>query len=153
MVAFFYSCKKNGVTSFTDEYIHYDINGVPCNFDMPADSVFADSVKEASSFLDNKSVYGRRLAPNTTDITRITYDKTNAAITAGSQATLLFLYTPQTSFFPQAVNTAAPIIINFTEAGAVNQYIAGNFSATFTAPSPANTVYNVSCKFRFRRRI
>jgi hypothetical protein len=148
----FTTCKKNNTASSSDEYIHYIINGVPYNFDMPVDSVFADSLAETASFTTGKNIIGKKSGITTTDFTRITYNKNNTSLTPGSQATIVSFYTPQTGLYPQFATTVSPVLMNFTEVGAVNEYIAGNFSAVFTA-SPSISVYTITCNFRVRRRI
>lgn len=150
----FSSCKKSRKSpADTSEYIHYVINGTAYNFDMPVDSVFADSVVEASTFTSGKNVYGKRNSINTADFVRVIYNIPNTQITVGSQATLYSFYTMQTGLYPQYTTSATPVIINFIEIGMVNEYMAGNFSATLIGPAPSNTVFVVKCDFRVRRRI
>ncbi len=43
-----------------------------------------------------------------------------------------------------------PVNITITEYGAIGQYMAGNFSGSFTQP-PGNTTYAITCNFRIKR--
>jgi hypothetical protein len=153
IAVFLFSCNKKTptLTSSTEEFIHCTINGTPYNFDMPTDSVFVDSLAETMSFLNGGNIMGTRVPGGSNDLTRIIYNK--AGIMQGSLQPLNFFYTPQTGIYPQFTTAATVPVITITEFGAVNQYIAGNFSALFTGPSPTNAQYNVNCKFRVRRRL
>jgi hypothetical protein len=43
-----------------------------------------------------------------------------------------------------------PVNVTITEFGAIGEYIAGNYSASFTQP-PSNAQYAITCNFRFKR--
>jgi len=147
-----YCCHKGpSSVSGTGEFIHYTVNGTLYNFDMPADSVFVDSLSESMSFTNGGNIFGNRIPVSSNDAIRIIYNK--ASISQGSLQTLVSFYTPQTGFYPQFTTASAPVMITVTEYGAVNQYIAGNFAATLVGPAPTNTIYNISCSFRVRRRL
>lgn len=156
LVAFlFCSCSKdpNTVTG-TDEFIHYTVNGVPYNFDIPTDSVFTspDSV-ETPSFKTEVEVFGKRFFSSSANTVRITFDK--SAIAAGSMQSLKIFITPEIIGYlyntPTFSTSPTPVMVNITEFGAIGQYIAGDFSCALTGPPPAAT-YNITCSFRVIRK-
>jgi hypothetical protein len=152
---FFAACKKNdasGKTKLaTDEFIHCKINGSAFNFNMPADSVFTDSIVERPDFFQSIGVYGNRVPTSNMDLCRIGFSK--QGISQGSIQELRGFYSPQTNLYPQFSSSPFTINVNITEYGAVNEYVAGNFSGVLIGPPPTNTLYNIDCSFRFRRRL
>lgn len=51
---------------------------------------------------------------------------------------------------PNMVINNPPVNISITEYGAIGEYMAGNFSGSFTQP-PGNTTYAITCNFRIKR--
>ena len=153
----FYSCTKRSPNTILspDEHINYTVNGVAYNFTIPADSVMSEDSMETVSFIPYDEVIGQRIPNATNDFARIAY--THNGIALGSMQQLNIFYTLQTGAYINNISgyltTANPVIITITEYGAVGQYIAGNFTAVFTGPAPANISYNVDCDFRVKRKI
>jgi hypothetical protein len=150
----FYSCNKKTPLS-PDEYINYSVNSVTYNYTMPSDSVFADDSSETQNLFPPGEVIGRRIPNTTNDFARISYQKNGIAV--GSSQKLTLFYCPQTGAFIDNIagylTTANPVMINITEYGTSGQFIAGNFAATLVSPPPANTIYNITCDFRVKRKI
>lgn len=153
----FYSCNKRSPNTILspDEHINYTVNGTAYHFIMPADSVMADDSLETLSSIPLSRVTGQRIPNAAADFSSIRYDQTG--ITVGSSQKLNFFYTLQTGAYIQNIagylTTSNPVMITITEYGAVGQFIAGNFTAVFTGPSPGNISYNVDCDFKVKRKI
>ena len=146
------SCKKNRANPVNgNEFIHYSVNGISYGYDMPIDSVFANDSLETVSFPNGNAVYGQRIPGGSTDLASIKYSTPGLA--PGSTQVLTFFYTLQTGIYPIFTTSAAPVLVNITEYGAVNEYIAGNFSGLFIGAAPGNNPYMVTCGFRVRRRM
>jgi len=153
----FYSCNKKtpGTVLSPDEYINYTVNGIAYNFTMPMDSVMVNDSLETISFIPYNEVIGNRIPNVANDFARIAYTQTGIA--QGSLQQLNIFYTLQTGAYINNISgylTAVnQVMIKITEYGAVGQFIAGNFTATFTGPPPGNTPYIVICDFRVKRKM
>lgn len=149
------SCKKNdekaAIVLSQDEYIYYSVNGTDYSFLKPADTVFADTLTETSTFFLASKVYGDRIPSTTADFARIVYAQTNIGL--GSQQQLALFAVAQTEVYPYYATAAAPIFVHITEYGNVGEFVAGNFSGLITGAAPGNLQYNVTCNFRVKRRI
>ncbi len=122
------------------QFFNYTINGTPYNFSVPGDSLTlsgAGTNTDYFVFVNNNS---------TTNNGTMRFVRTGIA--QGSVQNLIS-FTP--TQIPATSTISTPIGINITEFGVVGQYVAGNFSGVITGPSPANTVYNVTCNFRIKR--
>jgi hypothetical protein len=149
--------KKTSRILSEEQFIHYTVNGVTYNYDMPQDSIShgPDSL-ETPSFLNRgiNIVIGSRIPNTTNSYAYICFD--NTAISVGSIQTLLNFYMPETSLaytqnIPVNATSPVPVMVNITEYGLPGEYIAGNFTAVFTSPAPTSVQFNVQCSFRIKR--
>lgn len=158
----FTSCSKKDagdadapVVLSTEQYIRYTVNGPEYSYEKPKDLVEADTITGNPALVNLDEVLGDRIPAGFATYTRIRYADND--LMAGSMQTLNTFYTPQTGgYYNNAagfLTAPAPIKVRITEYGTIGQYIAGNFTAVFTGPSPANTRYDVTCSFRVKRRI
>ena len=136
-------CKKNvdTVVDTPPEYINYTVNGIPYSFVLPTDSIL--SVPGGLTFV--LRVNGNRIPVNTNYVT-IVFDY--IVIAVGTYQHLLAFNVNQ---IPSTSTLNTAIFVAITECGTTGQYIAGNFSGSYTGPSPTNIVYNITCNFRIKR--
>lgn len=117
------------------EFINYSVNGTSYFLSAP-------DVAQSSANQPNINIKG--------------YSNANTAglyfaapgIAAGSTGSLIYFNTRQIA---DSTRMLSPVSISMTEYGAVGQFLAGNFTGTFTGTPPANITYNVTCRFRVRR--
>lgn len=124
----------------TQEFVNLTVNSTPQNFVSPPDSLSLNT-----SGNTNNTVWFTKFP--FTSWGNFTFTRTGIA--PGSTQTLVSLAIPQVNA-NLTINTP-PVNVFITEYGIVGQFIAGNFTGTFTGPAPTNTQYNVTCSFRLRR--
>ena len=78
------------------------------------------------------------------------FDFTYSGIGVNSHQQLLHF--SSTSLSDSLTSITTPIAVNITEYGAVNQFMAGNFSGILTGAPPANIQHTVTCNFRLKRQ-
>ncbi len=122
------------------QFVNYTINATAYNYSAPVDSLTLTGGGTNTDYI----IY----VANNVSSNFGTMRFTRTGIAQGSIQNLMS-FTPIQIPTNTTINT--PIGINITEYGAIGQYVAGNFSGVITGPSPANTVYNVTCNFRIRR--
>lgn len=123
----------------TPEFVNYTINGSPVSIIPPAGSIYqeADSMNTNSMLV---SAYENNLS-------FITMGINTQSIATGSIQDLNRFTSNQTG----QTTIPAPIQVNITEYGSVNQFISGNFSGTVIGTAAPNNSYTVTCNFRVRR--
>ena len=117
------------------EYIHLIKNGVTQNYNYLAVSNYT-TTSYGTSFFANPAM--------TVPGGHIQF--TQAGIGLGSVQTLISSSIGSVNL----VMNNPPVNVTITEFGAIGQYIAGNYSGSFTQP-PSNTQYTITCNFRFKR--
>ena len=130
----------------TNEFINYKVNGTNYSYSAPTDSLFQYAKPQNT--------------PPTTIVTAASRDSLNAkhvalgiiqtGISLNSTQSLRSFECPQIDIYATIAN---PITVKITEYGIVGQFMAGNFTGTFTGPAPGNIQYNVTCIFRIRRNM
>ncbi len=132
-----------------EQFIEYSINGTPYSFVYPTDSLM-------------QHINDTQVVPPLMYINANTTINTGGTLTR--YASIAFPFSgigpgsvhQLKNFFCTEIRDStrilSPINVNITEYGAVGQFVAGNFTGTFTGAAPANTAYNVVCNFRVRRR-
>ena len=131
--------KACGVT--TEEFINYTINSTDYSIAAPA----------ATFGQDGSSTNGQYISgyPSNSPNRGVSFYFSGAGIGAGSSQNLIQFSAPEIN---DSTSILTPITVNITEYGAVGEFIAGNFTGTFTGGAPANTPYVVTCSFRTRRK-
>ena len=140
----FIGCKKSEdpiVESPPEEFINYTVNGIPYSFVPPVDSILALPNNLAFTW----RIYGNRKPVNANYVI-VSFDF--IAIHVGTKQHLLSFNLDQ---IPANAITNAPIFVSITECGTTGQFIAVNFSGSYTGPAPTNIVYNITCNFRIKR--
>ena len=122
----------------TQEFVNYSIDGTPYSFTLPADSLYQAGNGQNANFF----IYGFR--SSNSDAVNISVD--NIGIALGSaQAVNSF----QSNTMPLVPTTGVNATI--TEYGVVGEFIAGNFTGSFSTQSAPIVNYNINCSFRVRR--
>lgn len=117
------------------EYIHLIKNGVSQNYSYLAVSNYTTTSYGTFFFMDPAmSIPGGHI------------QFTQADIGLGSVQTLISSSIGSVNL----IMNNPPVNVSITEFGAIGQYIAGNYSASFTQP-PSNSQYVITCNFRFKR--
>ena len=131
----------NACGTTIQEFINYNINGVDYSLSAPAIPI----MQEANSSTQYVTAYSAG-----TQNRGVNIGFASTGIGAGSSQNLISFSAPEISDSTQILT---PVTVNITEYGAVGQFIAGNFTGTFTGGAPANTPYVVTCSFRVKRKI
>ena len=125
----------------TQQFLNFSINGTPHNYTAPVDTFFhSGGGTNTSAFFE---------AYNSTFTNYSNFRISNAGIAVNSSQLLQNI---NTSFVSDSLQVTTPINVAITEYGLVGQFISGNFAGAFTGNPPTNTIYNVVCNFRIRRR-
>ncbi len=124
----------------TLQFVHLTVNGNPQNYNVPPDTI--------SMYQPNNTSIGVFYMP-VPYIMFGNFSFTQAGIGVGSTQTLVNFALPQV--IANLTINNPPVNVSITEYGAIGQYVAGNFSGSFTGPPPTNTQYNITCSFRVRR--
>ena len=130
----------------TQQFINYTINTVNYSFTAPGDSIYQRYFQTPPPNITNGVAafnYGAGIYSNA-DLSYI-----GAAMGVGLPQTLGYFNCSQVS---DSMVVTTPIPVNITEYGNAGQFIAGNFTGTLTGLPPANTQYNITCSFRYRRQ-
>jgi hypothetical protein len=122
----------------TQQFINFTVNGTPHSFIPPADSLFQGGAGNTDIIVEGIGP-GKNISLN--------FKGTGIGVNSSQQLNHLF-----TSYINDSTRILTPIFVTITEYGAVGQFIAGNFTGTFTGSSPANTPYATSLSFRVKRR-
>ena len=130
-------------TFSTLQFLNYSINRANYSFTVPADSL-VQYAKPQNTPPPILIVASRRLS----NIQGATIGLVQTGAAVNSLQNLLSFSCPEISNF-STVNT--PINVKITEYGVVGQFMAGNFTGSFTGPAPGNVQYQVTCTFRVRR--
>ena len=121
-------------------FVHLTVNGNIRNYDVPPDS--ATMLHPGNSNILIHYAHQPLVAFGE-------FSFTGAGIGAGTTQTLVNFALEQPIAYLTINNP--PVNVAITEYGTVGQYIAGNFSGSFTGPAPTSTIYNITCSFRVRR--
>lgn len=140
----------NACGTSIEQFINYTINGTSYSIATPADSLTEYINTQATPPLITVSGYSPGNTGSTSMSAYIVFSQTGIAV--GSTQNLVSFITKQFSDSSSSATITTPIPVNITEYGTVGQFVAGNFTGTLTGPAPANTLYNVTCNFRVRRR-
>jgi hypothetical protein len=126
----------------TNEFIHFVIdNGTPRVFTPAADSIYTNLNSGPSQQV---TIGGFRLSG--TDGVQFIFDWDNIGINT-QQA----LYQIESTLTQDPLIIASAFdVVNITEFGSLGEFVAGNFTITYTASN--NIDYTISCTFRIRRR-
>ena len=119
-----------------EQFVNYTINSANYYFTTPV-STFNYSNAYSSVYLQA-----------TANPERTYIIMSNSGIAVGSTQDLQNFYQTQLN---DSLHITTPVPVNITEYGAIGQFTAGNFTGVFTGAPPANTQYNVTCSFRFKR--
>lgn len=145
------SCKKNKneetIPLSTDEFIHYTVNGTAYNYDMPVDTIKADTSTDVLPITED---WASVTANGHSGTARLIYSQP-----AGLGTCRLFDFaTPQVPNYPDISAVLATIDVHITEYDIIGKYIAGNFSGTFTNSinNNADSIQQVTFSFRVKRR-
>ena len=133
-------------TSIT-QFVNYTINGTSYAIDGLTDE-YGQSINPQSSPF-SMYISGTQLTGSGTSANSAYFNFNEPGIAVGSSQLLNSFYTRQIN---DSTSFTAPINVQVTEYGAIGQYIAGNFTGSFIGSAPTNTVYNISCIFRVKRR-
>jgi hypothetical protein len=133
----------NACGTSTQQFINITVNGTPHNLTYPADSLYANSYSQGTTFTTT-SISGTNWSANHTNM----YFSFNGA------ATGTFPLSFVTSRIPGigdslSMNISNPINVTITEFGSVGGYIAGNFSGSLY--TTGMVAHPVVCSFRVRR--
>jgi len=122
------------------EFMNYTVNGTPVSITPAVGGLYQTPDSMA---LNTLRVYGYI----SSGPSFISLGINNTGIAPGSTQSLT-LYTDDITG-----QTTIPVAVSvhITEYGSIGQFIAGNFSGSVTGAAPPNTVYTVTCNFRFRR--
>ncbi|MBC7888637.1 MAG: hypothetical protein H7Z13_12220 [Ferruginibacter sp.] len=125
------------------QFINYTINGTSYSMTAPGDSLL--SYVNTQTPPPTIYIYGLKSGTNGNSAS-LKFTQLGIAVNSAQ---------PLASFsafqLPDSSSMPTPINVTITEYGPVGQFMAGNFTGTFTGPPPANTPYNVTCGFRVRR--
>ncbi len=121
------------------QFVNYTINGVAYSIATPGDNLI-------HNFYKDDYLYAHQTGPGRTASVNI--DFTHTGIAKNSVQALQYL---AINNIKDSVTITAPIAVNITEYGAINQFIAGNFTGSLTGASPANKQYAITCSFRVMR--
>jgi len=132
-----------------EQFIEYSINGTSYSFVYPNDSLmqYVNDVQVVPPLM-----YINANTTVNTGGTLSRYASIAMVLTGIGQGSVQPLQNFICTEIRDSTSITSPISVNITEYGSVGQYIAGNFSGTFTGAAPASTAYNVVCNFRVRRR-
>ena len=128
-----------------EEYINYSVNGTNYALTGPADKFYGNLNPQGAP--PNIYIVGNTGSTGNGSNTASIYIDASG-IGVNSTQNLLGFNTGQIS---DSVNIVTPILVNITEYGTAGQFIAGNFTGSFTGASPANKSYAVTCSFRVKR--
>ena len=131
-----------------EQFIQYTINGTAYSFIYPTDSLSQFNNPQVSPPVMYLFSYGTVTTGGTRD-RNINISFTSSGIGVGSVHPLQSF---TCSEIMDSTRILTPINVNITEYGNIGQYVAGNFSGVLTGAPPGNTIYNVTCNFRIRRR-
>ena len=128
-----------------EEYINYSVNGTNYALTGPADKFYGNLNPQGAP--PNIYIVGNTGSTGNGSNTASIYIDASG-IGVNSTQNLLGFNTGQIS---DSVNIVTPILVNITEYGTAGQFIAGNFTGSFTGAPPANKSYAVTCSFRVKR--
>ena len=131
-----------------DEYINYTINTTSYSITAPADNLRESLNPQSTPTSIYVSGYSMNGGPGAI-INSAYFTFTEPGIAVNSTQALQSFNSIQVK--DSLLNITTPINVNIIEYGAAGQFIAGNFSGTFTGSPPANTPYVITCNFRVRR--
>jgi hypothetical protein len=125
-----------GVT--TQEFANYSIDGgALITYTAPGDTIYQSGNGTSANFIIG--------GYNTMNSNSFNFSVDNMGIALNSQQQLLSFQHNQNPLVP-----ATTVLVTITEYGTVGQFIAGNFSGSFSSTLPPYTS-TVSCNFRVRR--
>lgn len=130
-------------TFSTLQFLNYSVNGTNYSFTAPADSL----TQYAKPQNTPPPIYIVASRPSN-NISEATIGLLQTGAAANSLQNLLSFNCTEIS---NLATIATPINVKLTEYGVVGQFMAGNFSGSFTGPAPGNIQYQVTCSFRVRR--
>ena len=131
----------NACGTSLDEFINYSINSTSYSIIPPVGSIYA-GVSSSGVYIQGNA------ESNGQNGKSISMNFEQSGIAVNSIQKLLSFNTLQVN---DSIDIITPVLVNITEYGAVGQYIAGNFTGTFTGAPPANKQYNTTCNFRVKR--
>ena len=128
------------------QFVNYSVNGT--NYSVNG---LTDEYYQSLNIQTNPtSMYISGTQVNSGTIPNSAYINFNApGVAVGSSQLLTGFFSPQIN---DSASITAPINVQITEYGAVGEFIAGNFSGNLVGGAPSNTLYNITCSFRVRRR-
>lgn len=130
------------------EFFNYTLNGVTYAYSAPTDSLY-QYLDQQSIGTPSHIISANAYNAGTSTYATLGFAATGAAVGSAQDITLIFISPVQNDTL-----TATPAVqVNITEFGAIDQFIAGNFSGTFTGSVPPNATYTMSGSFRVRRRM
>ncbi len=125
-----------------EQFINYTINSTSFGIAYPADTLTHFVNMQTTPPISY--IYGGTANGSAGDYVNFSFEQGGIAV--GAALPLLSFYATQTT---DSVSISGTPLVNITEYGNVNEFIAGNFTCTLTGTS---TTYNVTCNFRVRRR-
>lgn len=128
----------------TAQFLNYSIGANNYSFTAPADSLMYAPVYNGTNTFNAVQVLAFSSNPSSGGEAIVRFN--NAGLAAGSTQTMLRLKLPQMT---DSSTTAIPV--NITEYGTAGQFIAGNFSGTFSYHNTPSSSITVVGSFRVRR--
>jgi hypothetical protein len=131
----------NACGTSLDAYINYSINNTNYSIIPPVGAIYA-GVSSSGVYIQGN------VESNGQNGKSISMNLEQSGIAVNSTQKLLSFNTLQVN---DSINVITPVLVNISEYGAIGEYIAGEFTGTFTGAPPANRAYNITCNFRVRR--